>query len=216
MGIISCYRVAIALHQPLTLQPQRESCCENRFNRSEYAANVGKKGFIGQAPEFPADSRQLELTGTGIMATILVLHGPNLNLLGSREPGIYGNSTLDAINQRLIESCRNAGHHCLTLQSNAEYELIERIHDARQEGVNFIIFNPAAFTHTSVALRDALLATEIPFIEVHLSNVHARESFRHHSYFSDIARGVICGLGPIGYELALSAAINQLDQQLDQ
>lgn len=144
------------------------------------------------------------------MATILVLHGPNLNLLGTREPGIYGNDTLDTINRRLTEQCMAAGHHCLSLQSNAEYELIDRIHDARNEGVNFILFNPAALTHTSVALRDALLATGIPFIEVHLSNVHAREPFRHHSYFSDIARGVICGLGPLGYELALAAALAQL------
>lgn len=144
------------------------------------------------------------------MATILVLHGPNLNLLGSREPGIYGAKTLDDINQRLQDLCLARGHHLLSLQSNAEYELIDRIHDARNEGVNFIIFNPAAFTHTSVALRDALLASEIPFYEVHLSNVHAREAFRHHSYFSDIARGVICGFGPIGYELALTAAFEEL------
>lgn len=145
------------------------------------------------------------------MATILVLHGPNLNMLGDREPGIYGNSGLDEINRRLEKRCMDCGHHFQTLQSNAEYELIERIHDARREGVNFIIFNPAAFTHTSVALRDALLASEIPFIEVHLSNVHAREAFRHHSYFSDIARGVICGLGPQGYELALSAALEAIE-----
>lgn len=144
------------------------------------------------------------------MATILVLHGPNLNLLGTREPGIYGSDTLEVINQRLAEQCLAAGHHCLSLQSNAEYELIDRIHDARHEGVNFILFNPGAFTHTSVALRDALLATGIPFIEVHLSNVHAREPFRHKSYFSDIAQGVICGLGPIGYELALRAALARL------
>jgi 3-dehydroquinate dehydratase-2 len=144
------------------------------------------------------------------MATILVLHGPNLNLLGTREPGLYGAVDLDTINQRLTDICIAEGHHLLVLQSNAEYELIERLHDARSEGVNFVLFNPAAFTHTSVALRDALLAVAIPFIEVHLSNIHARESFRHHSYFSDIARGVICGLGPQGYELALRAALTQL------
>jgi len=144
------------------------------------------------------------------MATILVLHGPNLNMLGSREPGIYGSSGLTEINSRLEQICIDSGHHFQTLQSNAEYELIDRIHDARREGVNFIIFNPAAFTHTSVALRDALLASEIPFIEVHLSNVHAREPFRHKSYFSDIAKGVICGLGPVGYELALTAALQQI------
>ncbi|MGB3611505.1 MAG: type II 3-dehydroquinate dehydratase [Cellvibrio sp.] len=144
------------------------------------------------------------------MATILVLHGPNLNLLGLREPGIYGAATLDSINQQLSELCREAGHHFLTLQSNAEYELIERIHEARNEGVDFILINPAAFTHTSVALRDALLAVDIPFIEVHLSNVHKREAFRHHSYFSDVAQGVICGFGATSYELALRAAFQLL------
>ncbi len=144
------------------------------------------------------------------MATILVLHGPNLNLLGSREPSLYGADTLDSIHARLQDRCLDSGHHLLTLQSNAEYELIERLHDARREGVNFIIFNPAAFTHTSIALRDALLAVEIPFIEVHLSNVHQREAFRQHSYFSDIAQGCIIGLGATGYELALEAALKQL------
>lgn len=145
------------------------------------------------------------------MATILVLHGPNLNLLGSREPSLYGADTLDSIHVRLQDRCLDSGHHLQTLQSNAEYELIERLHDARREGVNFIIFNPAAFTHTSIALRDALLAVEIPFIEVHLSNVHQREAFRQHSYFSDIAQGCIIGLGATGYELALEAALQQLD-----
>lgn len=146
------------------------------------------------------------------MATILVLHGPNLNLLGSREPDVYGATTLADINQRLTERAAGAGHHLQVLQSNAEYELIERIHDAKREDVNFIIFNPAAFTHTSVALRDALLAVGIPFIEVHLSNVHKREAFRHHSYFSDVAVGVICGLGAQGYELALDAATSLLSK----
>ena len=145
------------------------------------------------------------------MATILVLNGPNINLLGTREPEIYSHTTLSDINQKLTELCQTQGHHLQTLQSNAEYELIERIHDARSEGVNFIIFNPAAFTHTSIALRDALAGVDIPFIEVHLSNVHAREQFRHHSYFSDIAVGVICGFGPKGYEMALSAAFERLD-----
>lgn len=144
------------------------------------------------------------------MATILVLHGPNLNLLGSREPEIYGHTTLDDINRELSETTQAAGHHLQTLHSNAEYELIERIHDAKQEGVNFILFNPAAFTHTSVALRDALLATDIPFIEIHLSNVHSREAFRQHSYFSDIAQGVICGFGAQSYHLALQAALSYL------
>ncbi len=150
------------------------------------------------------------------MASILVLHGPNLNLLGTREPGVYGTQTLDAINAGLSQRCLDSGHHLLVLQSNAEYELIERIHEAQREGVDYIIFNPAAFTHTSVALRDALLATGIPFIEVHLSNVHKREAFRHHSYFSDIAEGVICGLGPQGYELALSAALARCQQAPNQ
>ena len=147
------------------------------------------------------------------MATILVLNGPNLNLLGTREPTLYGSETLQDIQQRLTDQCIQQGHHLLSLQSNAEYELVERIHDAKKEGVNFIIINPAAFTHTSIALRDALLAVEIPFIEVHLSNVHAREPFRSKSYFSDVARGVICGLGSLGYELALQAALQQLDTQ---
>lgn len=146
------------------------------------------------------------------MATILVLHGPNLNLLGTREPELYGADTLADINQRLLEQAQEAGHHLLAMQSNAEYELVERIQDARQEGVNFIILNPAAFTHTSIALRDALLAVDIPFIEVHLSNVHARETFRQQSYFSDVAAGVICGLGAQGYSLALAAALNHLTQ----
>jgi 3-dehydroquinate dehydratase II len=144
------------------------------------------------------------------MATILVLHGPNLNMLGLREPGIYGAATLATINQQLTQTCIDNGHHLQTLQSNAEYELIDRIHDSRREGIDFILFNPAAFTHTSIALRDALLAVDIPFIEVHLSNVHQRETFRHHSYFSDIAQGVICGFGANSYLLALHAAFDLL------
>ena len=146
------------------------------------------------------------------MSTILLLHGPNLNLLGTREPELYGSMSLTQINQRLTDLTLSAGHHLLALQSNAEYELIQRIHDAKQEGVNFIIFNPAAFTHTSVALRDALLGVEIPFVEVHLSNVHGREEFRRHSYFSDIAEGVICGFGAKSYDLALHAVLSKLDQ----
>jgi 3-dehydroquinate dehydratase-2 len=146
------------------------------------------------------------------MATILVLHGPNLNLLGEREPSVYGSTTLNDINQALQQQAQASNHHLLAVQSNAEYELVERIQDARHEGINYIIINPAAFTHTSIAIRDALTAVEIPFIEVHLSNVHRREKFRHHSYFSDVAEGVICGLGAQGYELALSAAIRNLEQ----
>lgn len=145
------------------------------------------------------------------MASILVINGPNLNLLGSREPGVYGALTLSDINGRLTEQCRTAGHHIQFLQSNAEYEIIDRIHDAAREGIEFIIINPAALTHTSIALRDALLATGIPFIEVHLSNVQAREAFRHHSYLADIAVGTITGLGAQGYELALQAALTQVD-----
>jgi len=143
------------------------------------------------------------------MATFLVLHGPNLNLLGSREPEIYGSDTLADINQRLADQAQQAGHRLDAFQSNAEAELIDRIHRARDEQVAFIIINPAAFTHTSVALRDALLGVDIPFIEVHLSNVHAREPFRHHSYLSDKAVGVICGLGARGYEFALQSAIER-------
>ena len=147
------------------------------------------------------------------MATLLVLHGPNLNLLGTREPDVYGADTLASINTRLTELAVAGGHHLQALQSNAEYELIDRIQDARREGIDFIIFNPAAFTHTSVALRDALLAVGIPFIEVHLSNVYQREEFRHHSFFSDIADGLICGLGAMGYELALQAALKKLSSK---
>lgn len=146
------------------------------------------------------------------MATILVLHGPNLNLLGMREPGIYGATTLATINQQLTQVAASQGHQVETLQSNAEYELIDRIHAAPKDNIDFILFNPAAYTHTSVALRDALLAVDIPFIEVHLSNVHKREAFRQHSYFSDIAQGVICGFGATSYELALAAALKQLSQ----
>lgn len=145
------------------------------------------------------------------MASILVLHGPNLNLLGTREPETYGHDTLEQINERLHQRAEQAGHHLLCLQSNAEYELVERIQSAAGEGIDFIIFNPAAFTHTSVALRDALLATGIPFIEVHLSNIYRREAFRHRSYFSDIAEGVIMGLGAKGYLLALEAAMARSD-----
>lgn len=144
------------------------------------------------------------------MAHILVLHGPNLNLLGIREPGHYGHATLASINGRLQELAQAAGHRLETLQSNAEHELVEAIHAAGRDGVEFILINPAAFTHTSVALRDALLGVAIPFIEVHLSNVHAREPFRHHSYLSDVAVGVISGLGAHGYELALAAALQRL------
>lgn len=144
------------------------------------------------------------------MARLLVLNGPNLNLLGIREPSHYGHDDLGSINRRLAERAGAAGHHLENFQSNAEHELVERVHEAYAEKVDFIIINPAAFTHTSVALRDALAAVAIPFIEVHLSNVHSREPFRRHSYFSDIASGVISGLGAVGYELALEAALRRL------
>jgi 3-dehydroquinate dehydratase II len=144
------------------------------------------------------------------MARVLLLNGPNLNLLGSREPGIYGAETLESIEKRAIEVARETGHELSAFQSNAEHELIERIQRAPADGVGFLIFNPAAFTHTSVALRDAIAAVGLPFIEVHLSNTHAREPFRRHSYFSDIAVGVIAGLGAFGYELAVRAAARQL------
>jgi 3-dehydroquinate dehydratase II len=144
------------------------------------------------------------------MPSILVLNGPNLNLLGSREPEVYGHTTLADIEQILAQQAKTAGTELTCFQSNAEFALIERIHQARQDGVDFIIINPAAFTHTSVAIRDAILGVNIPFIEVHISNVHAREAFRAHSYFSDKAVGVICGLGPQGYEFALASALEQL------
>jgi 3-dehydroquinate dehydratase-2 len=144
------------------------------------------------------------------MAKILVLHGPNLNLLGQRETHHYGTDSLEAINQRLAAIGQREGVQVEAFQSNAEAPLIERVHAARTDGTEFILINPAAFTHTSVALRDALAAVQVPFIEVHLSNIHAREPFRHHSYFSDLAAGVIAGLGPMVYELALEAALRSI------
>ena len=144
------------------------------------------------------------------MATILVLHGPNLNLLGEREPDVYGSTTLNDINRTLEQLAASRDHQLLHFQSNAEAELVDRVQATRKEGVKFILINPAAFTHTSVALRDALAAVDIPFIEIHLSNTHAREEFRHHSYFSDIALAVIAGCGMRGYFFALEI----LDQHL--
>lgn len=144
------------------------------------------------------------------MSKILVIHGPNLNMLGSREPSQYGHANLDDISAKLTKLAKQAGHELENFQSNAEHALIERIHLAKGDGVTIIIINPAAFTHTSVALRDALLAVDIPFIEVHISNVYKREEFRQHSYFSDIAIGVITGLGAQGYEYALMAAVSYL------
>ena len=145
------------------------------------------------------------------MAKMLLLNGPNLNLLGTHEPGIYGHASLSQIEAKLVALANDQGHQCDCLQSNREYELIERIHQAAQDQVQFIIFNPAAFTHTSVALRDALLGVNIPFIEVHLSNVYQREAFRQQSYFSEIAVGVLSGFGALGYEMAFQAALKHLD-----
>ncbi|MFD0725196.1 type II 3-dehydroquinate dehydratase [Lysobacter brunescens] len=144
------------------------------------------------------------------MARLLVLHGPNLNLLGTREPGIYGHATLADIDADLAERAAAAGHQLASFQSNAEHALVDRIQAAKGQ-VDFILINPAAFTHTSVAIRDALAAVAIPFIEVHLSNPHTREPFRHTSYFTDLAVGIVAGFGPLSYGLALAAAIRRLD-----
>jgi 3-dehydroquinate dehydratase II len=143
------------------------------------------------------------------MAKLLVLHGPNLNLLGTREPEVYGRATLTEIDVALTAQAAAAGHEIESLQSNAEHQLVDRVQAARLDGTAFILINPAAFTHTSVALRDALAAVAIPFIEVHLSNPHTRESFRHHSYFSDLAVGVICGFGADSYRYAMEAALKR-------
>jgi 3-dehydroquinate dehydratase-2 len=144
------------------------------------------------------------------MARILLLNGPNLNLLGVREPGIYGSATLPSIEAKLAGLAQAAGHELVAFQSNAEHELIGKIHAAKRDGIVFVVINPGAYTHTSIALRDAFLGVAVPFIEVHLSNVFGREAFRQHSYLSDIAIGCIVGLGPIGYELALKAACARL------
>ena len=147
------------------------------------------------------------------MAKLLILNGPNLNLLGSREPAVYGSTTLDDIRRCCEALAQTLGHELLFFQSNAEHELVEWIQQAYRERMDFIVINPAAYTHTSIALRDALLAVGIPFIELHLSNVFARDSFRHHSYLADIAVGVISGLGAQSYELALQAADRRLDKR---
>jgi 3-dehydroquinate dehydratase II len=144
------------------------------------------------------------------MADILLLHGPNLNLLGEREPGIYGSTTLAEINRELSQLATTAGKSLDHLQSNAEHALVNRIQAARDDGTRFIVINPAAFTHTSVAIRDALAAVKIPYIEVHLSNPHAREPFRQHSYFSDLAKAVICGFGADSYRYAMQFALQQI------
>lgn len=147
---------------------------------------------------------------TNEMSRLLLLNGPNLNLLGTREPGLYGAETLDVIIQRSVALARELGHELIARQSNAEHELVELVQQAPADDIAFLILNPGAFTHTSIALRDAILGVGLPFIEVHLSNVHAREPFRRHSYFSDIAVGQVIGLGALGYELALRAAAARL------
>jgi 3-dehydroquinate dehydratase-2 len=149
------------------------------------------------------------------MARLLLLNGPNLNLLGQREPEVYGADTLASIEERARNAAAKLGHELVAFQSNAEHELIDRIQAAKANGISFAIINPGAFTHTSVALRDALLGVKLPFIELHLSNTFAREKFRHHSYFSDIAAGCIVGLGAFGYELAVQAAIHKIQSQID-
>ncbi|WP_321326446.1 type II 3-dehydroquinate dehydratase [Thiomicrorhabdus sp.] len=145
------------------------------------------------------------------MATILVINGPNLNMLGRREPEIYGSETLEDVIEGLLELADEYNVRLFDFQSNAEHEIVERIHQAMDDGTNYIIINPAAFTHTSIAIRDALATINVPFIEVHLSNIHKREEFRTHSYFSDLAEGVIAGLGTKGYQLAFEAIIDKLD-----
>jgi 3-dehydroquinate dehydratase-2 len=146
------------------------------------------------------------------MASLLLINGPNLNLLGSREPGVYGKTKLADVEKRLTSLAGEQGHRMQCFQSNAEHEIVDRIQQAAGDQVDFILLNPGAFTHTSIAIRDALLAVSIPFIEIHLSNVFAREDFRHNSYFSDIAAGCLFGLGAYGYELALKAATRQLEE----
>ncbi len=147
------------------------------------------------------------------MAVISILNGPNLNLLGVREPEIYGSETIEDIHLTLSKLAIKEGHQLYFHQTNAEHEIIDTIHQAFEEHIDFIIINPGAYTHTSIAIRDAFLATKIPFIEVHLSNIHAREAFRKHSYLSDIAKGLICGFGSLGYELAFKAALQQCEKK---
>ena len=149
------------------------------------------------------------------MARLLLINGPNLNLLGTREPEIYGADTLDDIENRAREQVLAAGHALDVMQSNAEHEIVEAIHAARRNATGYVVINPGAFTHTSVAIRDAFSGTGVPFIEVHLSNVHAREPFRHHSYLSDVAAGVVIGFGAYGYEMALAAALRKLESDQD-
>jgi 3-dehydroquinate dehydratase-2 len=178
----------------------------------QIAANLPPSDDLRTASSMPHKRSAKLPSATAAKPGILVLHGPNLNLLGSREPEHYGTQTLADINSALVALGQASGVTVECYQSNAEHELLTRIHTARQQNIGFIIINPAAFTHTSVALRDALAGVAIPFIEVHLSNVHARETFRHHSYFSDLAVGVISGLGANGYSFALAYALHALEE----
>ncbi|MEN9356248.1 MAG: 3-dehydroquinate dehydratase, type [Pseudomonadota bacterium] len=166
--------------------------------------------ICGKLVGMPKQTRSQNTASPDAKPRLLVLHGPNLNLLGTREPDIYGHTTLADIHLTMEAQARAAGMQLESFQSNSEGELVSRIQAAASEGIRFIIINPAAYTHTSIALRDALAAVAIPFIEVHLSNIHAREAFRHHSYLSDLAVGVICGLGHESYSLALTAALSRL------
>ncbi len=214
-------RFALSPSPPTVVDPSRKTACSgaltafayphpgffSQFDRKsgQKLSNYGK--LAGMTATLKGGKRR-DPAPSGLQ-DIWVLNGPNLNLLGTREPQVYGKETLASINARLAAHAAGAGFGFDSFQSNSEAELIERIHDAHRSGVVFIIINPAAFTHTSVALRDALAAVRIPFIEVHLSNVHSREAFRHHSYFSDLAVGTICGLGSRGYDFALAFAIAQ-------
>jgi 3-dehydroquinate dehydratase-2 len=169
---------------------------------------------FAHTPAMPNKTAPRARKAHSINKTMLVVHGPNLNLLGTREPAHYGASTLEEINHALVRRAEAGGLTLQTYQSNHEGQLVDRVQIAGREGVDFILINPAAYTHTSVALRDALAATGIPFVEVHLSNIYRREPFRHHSYFSDLAVGVISGLGAAGYELALEFALRELNTRM--
>lgn len=170
--------------------------------------------ICGKLVGMPKQTRSQNADSSDVKPRLLVLHGPNLNMLGTREPEIYGHTTLADIHRAMEAQAHAAGVQLESFQSNSEGELINRVQSAASEGIRFIIINPAGYTHTSVALRDALAAVAIPYIEVHLSNIHARETFRHHSFFSDLAEGVICGLGHEGYTLALTAALTRLGRPL--
>jgi 3-dehydroquinate dehydratase-2 len=198
----------------LNAEPERSANLVKYHKHPLISVNLldNSLAFAANLQSRTGGSSSITMTRTGTKR-VLLLHGPNLNLLGIREPEHYGLDTLEAINQRLVVTAKKAGLTLETCQSNAESDLVAKLHELFQQPVDFIIINPAAFTHTSVALRDALAAVKTPFIEIHLSNVHARESFRHHSYFSDLAVGVISGLGAAGYEYALDFAINRIKDQ---